>query len=114
MWFKQGEGKGDLRRSFTKRPKAGPRPSDEMGSRGQQRGHVTPERATLATRTSDACVIRCSKGKEGKLQPGRRSNGVGPGKLSAPTSSSARLRSCIWLVAFQSHFVLCSSSHTDG
>jgi len=72
-----------------------------MGSRGQQRGHVTPERATLATRTLDACVIRCSKGKEGKLQPGRRSNGVGPGKLSAPTSSSARLRSCIWLVAFQ-------------
>ena len=46
------------------------------------------------------------KGKEGKLQPGRRHSSVDLGKRSTPTPSSARLRSCIWMVASQSHFVL--------
>ena len=47
------------------------------------------------------------RGGEGKLQPRRRHGGsVDPGKRSTPTSSSARLRSCNWMVASQSHFVL--------
>ena len=60
----------DLRRSFQQAESQGPRPSDGVGSRGQQRGHVTTELATLVTRTSDVCAIRSKRGRRGSYSLG--------------------------------------------
>ena len=44
--------------SDTPGPKAqGPRPSDEMASRRQRRGHVAEEQAILVNRSSDVCTL---------------------------------------------------------
>ena len=74
----------------------------QWGSRGRQRSHVTTRRTTRATRTSDVCVLSTALGAKGGgySQGGSFAASTRGSTLPRPPSS-ARLRSCLWMVAFQ-------------